>query len=96
MKVGRSLKSAQKSYSGPLIKIDDLSKPRKVKSLITLSQMIHHEEDSSTPCVNYPFKNFKTFEDCDRSFTYDELFNRYGLVPFWTSKTLEEVTKHRC
>ena len=65
MKVGRSLKSAQKSYSGPLIKIDDLSKPRKVKSLITLSQMIHHEKDNSTPCVNYPHKNFKTFEDCD-------------------------------
>ena len=51
MKVGRSLKSAQKSYSGPLIEIEDLSKPKKVKSLLTLSQTIHEESDSSTPCV---------------------------------------------
>ena len=95
MKVGRSLKASQKSYSGPLIEIEDLNSPRKVKSLISLSQIIHHERDKSSACVNYPYKNFKTFGECDRSFIYKEMLNRYGLIPFWTTKTLESVTKLR-
>ena len=95
MKVGRSLKASQKSYSGPLIEIEDLNSPRKIKSLISLSQIIHHERDKSSACVNYPYKNFKTFGECDRSFIYKEMLNRYGLIPFWTTKTLESVTKLR-
>ena len=72
-----------------------MNSPRKVKSLISLSQIIQHERDSSSPCVKYPYKNFNTFGECDQSFIYKEMLNRYGLVPFWTSRTLNKVTKLR-
>ena len=94
-KLKRALKSLRKNYLGPVLKIDDLNRSRTVKAFITLSQTINTERDTSKPCRHYPYKHYKTYSDCDQEFINKRILETYGVIPFWTAKSLDDVTKLR-
>ena len=94
-KLKRALKSLRKNYLGPVLKIDDLNRSRTVKAFITLSQTINTERDTSKPCRHYPYKHYQTYSDCDQEFINKRILETYGVIPFWTAKSLDDVTKLR-
>ena len=46
-------------------------------------------------CEVYPNKNYKTFNDCDEEFVFTEVNQTMNITPFWSTKDLKSVTKHR-
>ena len=42
-------------------------------------------------CRNYPTEDFETFRDCDAQFVRREV-DKMGVVPFWATQDLTEVT----
>ena len=92
----RALKSHFKSYSGPSFVIEDLAYPRDVNSLIVLSQTKFSQKDVENPCRNYPFGTFARYGECDNIFVRSEVRKMTGgLIPFWASRTLDEISKIR-
>ena len=91
-KMKRALKSLRESYSGPVLKFDDLNENMKVKVLVKLSQVINTERNSKNPCSIYPTEQFASYGECDRIFFYEKVLQNFGLIPFWTANTLDDVT----
>ena len=91
----RSLKSNMLSYVGPGLLVNDLKNGAFRKMMISFQQLINSEEDSSVNCTNYPNKKFISYEDCDRDYVYNTMKEKYGLVPFWTTNNMSEVTEQR-
>merc|ERR1711879_1037310 len=60
--------------------------------MLNVIQTIDLELDTKKNCTNYPNENFKSYQDCDRQYFYDIMKNRYGLMPFWVTDDLNEVT----
>ena len=79
-------------YKGSSIEINELTIPKDVFFLITIHQTIHLESDSGIQCKNYPSDLFKSYQECDETFVYNEMKNRYRIMPFWAAQNLEEVT----
>ena len=50
--------------------------------------------DQNIKCKNYPYKNYKTYKDCDDEFIFQEVL-KIGLVPFWATDDYRTVTKIR-
>ena len=82
-------------YKGSSIEINELTIPKDVLFLITISQTIHLESESGLKCKNYPSDLFKSYQECDEAFVYNEMKNRYKIMPFWAAQSLDEVTNIR-
>ena len=89
----RTLKSNTIDFEGPRIEIDDLMSPQYLDFYLTVSQTVSLETDEGMQCQNYPTKDFKSYHDCDEHFVYNEMKNRYNIMPFWAAKKLDEITK---
>lgn len=89
----RTLKSNTIDFEGPRIQIDDLMSPQYLDFYLTVSQTISLETDEGMHCQNYPTKEFESFSECDQHFVYNEMKNRYNVMPFWAAKKLDEITK---
>ena len=57
-----------------------------------ITQTKDAEEDESNGCKDYPNQRFKTFGECDGHFVHEQMRGE-GLMPFWATDNLEEVTK---
>jgi len=62
---------------------------------VKLSQTIYSERDKSKPCVNYPTEKYVSYEDCDQSTVYQNVLDKFNLVPFWSARSLDEVSMTR-
>ena len=62
---------------------------------VKLSQTIYSERDKSKPCVNYPTEKYVSYEDCDRRTVYQNVLDKFNLVPFWSARSLDEVSMTR-
>ena len=62
---------------------------------VKLSQTIYSERDKSKPCVNYPTEKYVSYEDCDRCTVYQKVLDKFNLVPFWSARSLDEVSMTR-
>ena len=89
----RSLKSELLAYSGPTLTNPDLGNITKTERIILkITQTKDAEEDESNGCKDYPNQRFKTFSECDGHFVHEQMRGE-GLMPFWATDNLEEVTK---
>ena len=88
----RLSKSNSLDYFGPPIKTRRLS-PRSDRFILSFAQTIDLEEDTGSMCTKYPTKTFTSFHECDEGFVYNEMRQKYNLMPFWAAKSLNEVTK---
>ena len=68
----------------------DLGTSMTNKALVQLNQNIYQEEDETKHCVNYPNSNYKSYGDCDDSFSWR--FVPKGIHPIWLEDDLEKVT----
>ena len=64
--------------------------------ILELKQDIFVEDDPSKNCVNFPTREFQSYNDCDKNFTITKLAEHYGpdLVPIWATLDLKTVTKN--
>ena len=92
-KMTRALKFLLENYSGPTIRFENLETTEIKKVLLTLSQTIRTEKDRKKPCVDYPTKQYSSYGECDRSYIFEKVWQDYGLIPFWTAKSWDNVTK---
>ena len=90
----RTLKSALLAYSGPKITLN-LNENTYTQVMLNVIQTIDSELDMKQNCTNYPNANFKSYKDCDRQFFYDKMKNKFGIIPFWVTDDLNEVTNMR-
>ena len=88
----RLSKSNSLDYFGPPIETKRLS-PKIYRFILSVAQTMELEEDPGSMCINYPTKTFPSFHDCDENFVYQEMRQKYNLMPFWAAKSLDEVTK---
>ena len=51
------------------------------------------EMDPGVSCKNYPTEKFSSYQDCDESFVYNLMKNKYKIMPFWAARKLDEVTE---
>ena len=91
----RTLKSALLAYSGPKITLESLTELMGIRMMVNVIQTIAPELDTKKNCTNYPNGNFKSYQDCDRQYFYDKMKNTFGLMPFWATDDLNEVTNMR-
>ena len=88
----RLLKSNSLDYEGSVIETKrNISKIDRL--LLTFSQTINLENEADNMCVEYPSEKFTSFYDCDENYVYQEMRQKYNLMPFWAAKTLDEVTR---
>lgn len=88
----RLLKSNSLDYEGSSIETKrNVSKIDRL--LLTFSQTINLENQADNVCVEYPTEKFESFYDCDEHYVYQEMRQKYNLMPFWAAKTLDEVTR---
>ena len=88
----RLSKSHSLDYIGPPIVSKRLN-PNYQRFILRIAQTIDLEEDPGSRCINYPTKTFASFRDCDERFVYQEMKQKYNLMPFWAAKSPDEVTK---
>ena len=93
--LSRTLKSTLLAYSGPKITLISLNEFMRIRMMVNVIQTIDPELDTKKNCTNYPNENFKSYRDCDRQFVYDKMKNTFGLMPFWATDDLNEVTNMR-
>ena len=60
---------------------------------LSISQMRNLEMDPGVSCKNYPTNTFSSYQDCDESYVYNLMKNKYKIMPFWAARKLEEVTE---
>ena len=88
----RLLKSNRLDYVGPLIETKQ-QESKINRLLLSFSQTINLENEADSTCAEYPTKEFNSFHHCDEDFVYQEMRQKYNLIPFWAAKTLDEVTR---
>ena len=93
--VRRILQSNLLAYSGPQIKINDLGIGQEVRVFMKFSQEIDSEKDKKAKCNLYPNQDYKSYNECDQKFVYTEVNEVMNITPFWSTKDLKSVTKHR-
>ena len=62
---------------------------------IKFSQTIYSEEDKSKPCINYPTKKFASYGECDESFVYQNMLEKFNIVTFWSARSIDQVSTTR-
>ena len=88
----RALRSQSNDYDGQALEIDDLALPIVKRFVLTFSQKINLDSDPGVSCSHYPNDHFSSYKECDENFVYDEMKNKYKLMPFWAARSLNEVT----
>ena len=88
----RALNSNHFDYIGPPIQINDLMSPSILTYALKISNFVDLEKDPGKKCVNYPNKEFESYQDCDEEFVHSEIQRTYNIMPFWASKSDAEVT----
>ena len=83
------------SYEGPTFQNLDLTDPILMKGIFKLSQTIDTEEDEEKLCENYPHNGFNSYKECDEQFVYDELKNKFIIMPVWAALDKTETTNLR-
>ena len=59
-----------------------------------MTQTIDATEDESHGCQSYPNEQYQTFSDCDMEFVHEQM-SLEGVMPFWATDNLDEVTAIR-
>ena len=93
--VKRTLQSNLMAYSGPQVKINDMSVGQEIRVMIKISQEIDSEKDVRAKCKIYPNKIYENFNECDEDFVFHEVNKILNITPFWSTKDLKSVTKNR-
>ena len=91
----RPLSSNNNDYNGVPLKIENLTSNKFYEFSLTLSETLNLEVDSVKNCKNYPTEKFPSYIECDMEFVYNEMKNRYRIMPFWAAQNLEEVTNYK-
>ena len=87
----RLLKSNLLSYSGPAESLD-LEKSIQFGEIVSLSQSIFSEKDTSKKCRNYPNEEYESYRECDEQFVYQDMRTKYKVMPFWAAGEMNEVS----
>ena len=81
------------SYHGPILRNQNLQKPRRIRAGIKLEQFIDSELDDSKKCTNYPSGAYASYADCDEAYVKEMMKEHFdNLTPFWTAQNLTDVT----
>ena len=80
------------AYKGPFIGRDNFSQLKTFG--LSLKQSHYSDQDAKINCINYPTKNFDSFQDCDENFTFEEM-KKIGVMPFWAAKDNIIVTSSK-
>ena len=83
------------AYSGPTLKINDLSVGQEIRVIMKISQEIDSEKDERAKCQIYPNQIYKNFNECDEDFVFNEVNQIKNITPFWSTKDFKSVTKNR-
>ena len=81
-------------YEGAKIKLENLYSSISRTYAVTVSQTIDLETDKGKNCIDYPNKNFSSYRECDENFVYNEVVEKYNMMPFWAAKNIHEIS-HR-
>ena len=85
----RPLISNSNDYDGIPLQIENLTSHKYFEFSFTLSETINFQN-----CNDYPTEKYTTYNECDIDFVYNEMKNKFMIMPFWAAKNLEEVTNH--
>ena len=91
----RKLKSSLFSYSGPKITFEDLNEAKHIQMAFDIVQKLDSKFDKTNNCTNYPNEMFKSYEACDKKFVHEKMKQEFGIMPFWATDDLNEVTNMR-
>ena len=82
------------SNEGFALQIEDLTSGEYLDYSLTIFEKINLEEDqdSGKGCRKYPTEKFLNYRECDMDFVYNEMKDKYKIMPFWAAKTLNDVT----
>ena len=91
----RNLKSSLFSYSGPKVTIEDLYETTQIQMAFNVFQKLDSKLDKTKNCTNYPNELFESYNECDHKFVYKKMKKEFGIMPFWATDDLNEVTNMR-
>ena len=91
----RKLKSSLFSYSGPKITFEDLNDVSSLHMAFSVVQKLDSDLDTTKKCTNYPNEMFESYEECDKKFVHEKMKQEFGIMPFWATDDLNEVTNMR-
>ena len=82
------------SNEGFALQIEDLTSGKHYDYSLTIFEKINPEagQDNEKGCRNYPTEKFLNYSECDMDFVYNEMKDKYKIMPFWAAKTLNDVT----
>ena len=80
------------AYSGPPLKVY-LGTGSVFRNIIKFSQYESDEKDKTKNCINYPNDVYKSYTECDEINAYLFMKHNFGLVPFWTTNNLSDITR---
>ena len=91
----RNLKSSLFSYSGTKVTIEDLNETTQIHMAFNVFQKLDSKLDKTKNCTNYPNEIFESYSKCDQKFVHKKMKKEFGLMPFWATDDLNEVTNMR-
>ena len=91
----RMLKSSLFSYSGPRISIEDLDSITNIEMAVNVVQKLDSDLDKTKNCTNYANEMFESYNECDKTFVQEKMKQEFGIMPFWATDDLNEVTNRR-
>ena len=93
--VGRRVKSSVFAYLGSRITIENLANPVYQEIIVDIKQTYDSELNPDKNCKVYPNKNFQSFKSCDEKAVYNRMKRVFGIMPFWATNSLSEVTTYK-
>ena len=79
-------------YEGAKIELESLYYTKMRTYALTISQRIDLETDKGKNCKDYPNENFSSYSECDENFVYNEVVEKFNMMPFWAAKNINEIT----
>ena len=86
------------SNEGFALQIEDLTSGEYRDYSLTIFEKIKIEavqglfKGNGKDCRNYPTEKFLNYRECDIDFVYNEMKDKYKIMPFWAAKTLNDIT----
>ena len=93
--VGRRVKSSVFAYLGSRITIENLANPVYQEIIVDIKQNYDSELNPDKNCKDYPNKNFQSFKSCDEKAVHNRMKRVFGIMPFWATNNLSEVTTYK-
>ena len=91
----RPLKVNAFNYHGSNLELHNLEFGSYLRGVISISQNYYTEDDKEKQCRNYPNGDFFNLSQCDGQYVYNYVKNNIGVIPFWTTDNLTEITTKR-